>query len=72
LLTPEAPPPVGTDRMCATTSDLLPMLESLGDNCELGGFLRENNLETGSLLRWVLCSIDEVIAYIERAEWCVI
>jgi len=48
--------------------EFLDIIESLGDNCELGFYLRENKLETGSLFRWALCPIDSVTAYINRTE----
>jgi len=54
--------------MSGVDTDLLAMLESLGDNCELGFVLREHQFETGSLLRWALCPIETVTAYINRTE----
>jgi len=51
--------------MSGAHSELLNLLESLGDNCELGFYLRENGHETSSFLRWVLCPVDTVIGYVE-------
>jgi len=43
---------------------LLIWIESLGDNCELGFFLRHHGNESGSLCRWAVCPIENVTQFI--------
>ena len=52
--------------MSCPIPSVLSLVESLGDNCELGFYLRENGNETGSLLRWAITPLEKLIAFIER------
>jgi len=46
----------------------LGLIESLGDNCELGFYLRSKNQNTSSLLQWAVCTIESLINHIEKLE----
>ena len=47
---------------------VLGVVESLGDNCELGFYLRSKEQDTSSLLQWAVCPVDKLINHIEHIE----
>ncbi|MBX2886427.1 MAG: glycosyltransferase family 61 protein [Granulosicoccus sp.] len=50
--------------MTRDVSHILGNIESLGDNCELGFYLRAKENETGSVFRWAICPVDKLIQFI--------
>ena len=48
--------------------DILPLLESLGDNCELGFYLEANRIKKGALLRYAQLRADSAIAFVRSPE----
>ena len=48
--------------------DILPLVESLGDNCELGFYLEANRLNKGALFRYAQVTADSAIAFVRSAD----
>ena len=54
--------------MRSTRHDILPLVESLGDNCELGFYLEANRVNEGALLRYALVPTRDAVAFVRSAE----
>ena len=48
--------------------DTLPLVESLGDNCEIGFYLEENKLHKGFLLRFAQVRPASAVAFVRSPE----